>query len=343
MSGYVKQKLRSLLKKVGNNLIGPDISEIKKSVLKIETETEAHLTKINSHISELENSVFKTNSDVSAIGNNTLNTSNGVAWAGAIISELRELTLYQQTLELQEKHSNPLNKFGKKCFSQSDEDGITLEIIRRIGIQNGTYAEFGVGNGLENNTLILAALGWHGFWVGGEDLAFDYTKSKKFTYIKDWITLENVSLHAKRGTEFLNDRELDVISLDLDGNDLYFVRDLLEKKFHPKLFIVEYNAKFPPPVKFNIEYNPTHQWMHDDYYGASLCSFVELFSEFDYTLICCNSHSGANAFFVKNELLDLFRDVPTEIEDIFVGPRFFLYRMHGHKQSVKVLERIFSD
>src|SRR5437016_4741195 len=59
---------------------------------------------------------------------------------------------------------NPLNRFGAKYFSQADEDGITLEIVRRLGITVGTFAELGVGNGLENNTLILLANGWRGFW-----------------------------------------------------------------------------------------------------------------------------------------------------------------------------------
>src|SRR5689334_5694165 len=68
---------------------------------------------------------------------------------------------------------NPLNRFGAKYFSQADEDGITCEIVRRLGIKNGIFAEFGVGNGLENNTLILLANGWRGFWVGGQDLAFN--------------------------------------------------------------------------------------------------------------------------------------------------------------------------
>ena len=58
---------------------------------------------------------------------------------------------------------NPLNRFGAKYFSQTDEDGITLEIIRRLGITAGTFAELGVGNGIENNTLILLASGWRGF------------------------------------------------------------------------------------------------------------------------------------------------------------------------------------
>lgn len=29
---------------------------------------------------------------------------------------------------------NPLNQFGEKYYSQSDEDGILLEIVRRLGI-----------------------------------------------------------------------------------------------------------------------------------------------------------------------------------------------------------------
>jgi hypothetical protein len=68
---------------------------------------------------------------------------------------------------------NPLNKCGRKVFSQSDEDGITCEIIKRIGIERGVFAEFGIGNGLENNTIVLASLGWKGFWVGAERLAYN--------------------------------------------------------------------------------------------------------------------------------------------------------------------------
>jgi hypothetical protein len=52
----------------------------------------------------------------------------------------------------------------------NDEDGITFEIPRRIGLADGVFAEFGVGNGVENNTLAPAAAGWTGFWVDGEDL-----------------------------------------------------------------------------------------------------------------------------------------------------------------------------
>jgi len=262
---------------------------------------------------------------------------------GTVLERFKDLVLQQQTHELQKAHPNPLNKFGKKCFSQTDEDGITLEIVRRLGIKDGFYAEFGVGDGLENNTLILAALDWKGFWVGGENLAFKYAQSKKFKYIKDWITLENISQLAQQGSAVSPGRPLDVISLDLDGNDIYFVRDLLKNAFLPKLFIVEYNAKFPPPVKFQIDYNPQHQWKGDDYFGASLSSFVELFEEFGYQLVCCNAHTGGNAFFIKKEFMHLFTDVPADINDIYVEPRYFLYTKYGHPPSAKVVEVIMSE
>lgn len=256
---------------------------------------------------------------------------------------LKDLILGYQTIQLQNSHVNPLNRFGKKCFSQTDEDGITLEIVRRLAIPNGVFAEFGVGDGLENNTLILASLGWKGFWVGGEDLAFNYSKAKKFRYTKDWITLENIAFHAKNGLLMLEEKEIDIVSLDLDGNDIYFVEELLAKNISPKLFIVEYNAKFIPPSRFQIAYNPQHQWTGDDYFGAALANFVELFEKYGYDLICCNSHTGANAFFVRREYRYLFADVPKNINDIYVGPRYHLYNNYGHRKSVKVVETIINQ
>lgn len=46
-----------------------------------------------------------------------------------------------------------------KVYSQSDEDGITLAIVRRLDIARGVFAELGVGDGVENNTLVFLALG----------------------------------------------------------------------------------------------------------------------------------------------------------------------------------------
>jgi hypothetical protein len=262
----------------------------------------------------------------------------------ARIRGLHDLLLFQQTRELQYAHSNPLNRCGKKCFSQGDEDGITIEILKRIGgIQNGVFAEFGVGDGSENNSLILAALGWKGFWVGGQDLAVEVrSPNSRFAYLKEWISLENIIELAERGLAAISCDHLDVISIDLDGNDIYFVEKLLGH-FSPKLFIVEYNAKFPPPVEFQIEYDPMHRWASDDYFGASLSSFVALFERFQYSLVCCNSQTGANAFFIDSSLLEHFSDVPRGVDKLYVEPRYHTYIRYGHKSSVRTIENLIND
>lgn len=240
----------------------------------------------------------------------------------------------------QYEHANHFVRYGKNCYSQSDEDGLTLEIIKRIGISNGVFAEFGVGDGKENNTLILLGLNWRGFWCGGENLAFNIPNNSRLLYYKKWINKENICSLMKDGMQDLDEKTVDLISLDLDGNDLYFCENLLENGYKPKVFIVEYNAKFPPPVEFSIDYDPTHIWDDSDYQGASLQSFANLFEKFEYSLICCNAATGANAFFVKNIYSDLFPEVPKSIEDIYVDRNYSLIEKYGHKKSLKTIEII---
>lgn len=262
-----------------------------------------------------------------------------------LLKSIRDLIISEQTIERQKKHPNPLNAYGKKCFSQSDEDGITLEIIKRIGIEKGVYGEFGCGNGYENNTIALAATGWKGFWVGGVDLRFKYKNTKNFNFDKKWITRENAFELFSNGLKKLGEKKVDLFSLDLDGNDIYILEELLEKIEPPSVIIAEYNSKFFPPLSFRIKYDPNHVWGVDDYLGASLSEFVKVLNKYSYKLVCCNSATGANAFFVKNEYADKFNDVPNDIEKIYVEARYQLLSEtgNGHKPSTKTIERVFEQ
>ena len=154
---------------------------------------------------------------------------------------------------------------------------LQLEIFKRLNnLKSGFFLELGVGDGTENNTLILLSLGWKGVWVGGSDLAFETSSSKKLKFYKNWITVENILSIVNKGLNHLKVKELDLISVDLDGNDFHIVEKILNSGFFPKVFILEYNAKFPPPVEFKINYNPEHQWKNDDYFGTSLESWNSL-------------------------------------------------------------------
>ena len=258
------------------------------------------------------------------------------------LKEIRNLILEKQNFKLRNLSKNPLNKHGKKCFSQSDEDGITIEILKRLNhLKKGNFIEFGVGDGTENNTLILKSLGWKGAWVGNQDLIINYKNSDEFVFINEFVNINNIINLTNNALKKINVKDFDVISFDLDGNDYYFVEELLKNRFKPKLFIVEYNGKFLPPIKWKIDYNQSHKWDGSDYVGASISTFNELFEDYDYKLICCNAHTGANAFFIKNEFANLFDDVPKNIEDIYSEPRYILQDSFSHFKSIKTINQFF--
>lgn len=190
----------------------------------------------------------------------------------------------QEFAEKRAKYPNPLNKFSQLFgFSQMGEDGILLGIFRRVGLRDGFFVEFGVGKGTENNSLISLACDWKGAWFGAEDLNFHPTESPKLSLEKVWITKDN-ALNLYKSTN----ENADLISLDLDGNDFYLVEEFLANGVPTKVFVVEYNSKLPPHVELKIDYDPNHKWSSDDYFGASLQSFDNLFYSFGYKLVCCS-------------------------------------------------------
>ena len=237
-------------------------------------------------------------------------------------------------------HANPLVKYGEMGFSQSDEDGLVKEMVKRLKINAGTFVEFGVGTGIENNTLVLLALGWQGVWLGGENLDYEVDFSPRLTFKNSWITKDNIVSLYREGLEEQGIEYADVISLDLDGNDLVFCEKLLEDGVNPSLFIIEYNARFSPPIRFSMDYDAANQWLLDDYYGASLQSFVDLFSRFGYSLICCNAATGVNGFFVKDEELKMFPEVPDDIADIFSPPFFIMHSGFTMPRSMRTFRHI---
>jgi len=60
-----------------------------------------------------------------------------------------------------------------------------------------------------------------------------------------------------------------------------------------------------------MEYNDNQRWAGDVYFGATTSAFAELFQRFDYFSVACSAQ-GANMFFVQNEYLEKFMDVPKE-------------------------------
>ena len=239
--------------------------------------------------------------------------------------------------------ATPLLPFGRKFYSQNDEDGIIAEICRRIDLANpGIFVEFGVGDGLENNTILLLAQGWRGVWIDGQELQFDAASSRKLRFIRHWVTKDNCVALMNDGLSQLQLKHVDLISLDLDGNDLYICEEILNAGKRPRVFVVEYNGKLPPPIRWSMPYDEGHTWDQTDFEGASLQSFVDLFERFNYRLVACNL-TGVNAFFVDRKYEQAFADVHDDPARLFVPPDYNWFLISGHPTSPKTVASFISD
>ncbi len=216
-------------------------------------------------------------------------------------------------------------------FSQSDEDSIIDEITKRIGIEKGIFIELGVGDGTQNNTLSLLAQGWKGLWIGNEEIVFKPGKNLKF--VKSWITKDNINAIISSNLYFLNNEmkssknEIDLLSIDLDGNDFYIWEAVLSSGFEPKIIIAEYNGTLGPRANWRMRYEPSNNWKsrNDNYFGASFLSLVKLFKKYNYFPLCCNSDTGVNLFLVRREFLNNFKEIEfTNLIDIYEPPHYAL-------------------
>ena len=123
----------------------------------------------------------------------------------------------------------------------------------------------------------------------------------KIGFKQAFITSDNInSLLLESGV----DEDIDLLSIDLDGNDFWVWQAIRVVK--PTLVVVEYNATFGPERAITIPYDAMFERhkKHSSgfYHGASLQALHKLASSKGYSLVGCES-SGVNAFFLRDDLL----------------------------------------
>lgn len=237
-----------------------------------------------------------------------------------------------------QRNNEPFINASYKVFSQSDEDGLLQRCIELCGEPSSrTFIEIGVGNGTENNTLLLLLQGWRGAWIGGEKIVLEPNPQVQIKLIRAWVDVENICDLVGRAmisTGLHDQRDLDVFSLDLDGNDYDLCERLLQSNFCPKVWIQEYNGSFGPNVEWRMKYDKSHRWNHDNYFGASYKSFCKLFGRYGYKPVVCSSN-GANVFFVRKDSNFDFENTPEE-NDLWVKPNNLIVS-NGHPVSKRIL------
>lgn len=264
--------------------------------------------------------------------------------SGQFLQRLYQLNLQAEIEKLQQspRYNEPksLIPYGAKVYSQNEEDGIIREIFRRIGTTNKKFVEFGIGNGLENNTLALLFDNWSGLWIDASTrniqqikAAFQQTiASGQLSVTESFITKDNINQLIAAS---IKEQEIDLLSVDIDGNDFHILNAIT--CIRPRVIVIEYNAKFAPPIAFCIDYNPSHTWQGDDCFGVSLQYLED--NVRDYSIVGCNL-TGSNAFLVRNDLLGHHFLAPFSAEKHYQPARYHLAGFKsGHPAGYQTLEK----
>lgn len=115
--------------------------------------------------------------------------------------------------------------------------------------------------------------------------------------------------------------EVDLLSLDLDGNDYWIWKALTMVR--PRAIVLEFNASIGPHRRLTISYDPNFQldFSITPYpIGASLAAFTALGVEKGYRLVGVQS-LGFNAFFVRNDIDAPWLRTRTPVECYAETPR----------------------
>jgi hypothetical protein len=205
-----------------------------------------------------------------------------------------------------------INNFELRFSSQHGEDGILLFLFSKVGTRRLGFVEFGAGGGNECNTANLSIFhGWSGLLMDSAARNVRFARAYygslqprptgEISVKQAFITSENInSLLLEHGAL----EEIDLLSIDLDGNDFWVWQALTV--VNPRVVVIEYNATFGFERALTIPYDPIFERHKEHrsgfYHGASLQAINKLAISKGYTLVGCES-SGVNAFFVRDDLI----------------------------------------
>lgn len=212
-----------------------------------------------------------------------------------------------------------------QLFSNMEEDGIILWIIASLRNKKGYFIDIGSNDCINSNCANLALnFGWKGIFIDSEQRLLNIGRKNyqlfcknanyQFRFIQSFVRPENINQVIR---ENALTSEIDLISIDIDGNDhaIFKALDIVR----PKCFIVENKIEFgnhelviPPNI-------------NGDEAGASIISMVKLAESKGYTLIAANK-AGFNTFFLRNDLVsEILPPIPVEaiINDPDVSRDFY--------------------
>jgi hypothetical protein len=223
---------------------------------------------------------------------------------------------------------------SNSLYAQGAEEAMLERIFERVPPRHRFCVEFGASDGVRNSNTarLLRERGWRGVLIEASDYRFprlrdNYASTPGVRVMQARVQPDNAErLFAEAEVP----EDLDLLSIDIDGNDYWVWRSL--ERHRPQVVVIEYNPYYEPPERWVMTYNPEHAWDGSTYYGASLESLVHLGKAKGYELLCCD-RMGNNAFFVEQSLYSRF-GVTDNSPQVLFRPAMYKVRFTGRNTFV---------
>lgn len=201
-----------------------------------------------------------------------------------------------------------LTDYASNTYSQFGEDGMLAEVLKRLRVERGICVEFGAWDGVyhANTAKLWKEHGWKAVLIEADGERFKTLLEK--TKDHDCICLnEMVANEGEHSLEAILAREniahVDVLSIDIDGDDWYVFDSL--KTLKPRVILCEYNPTMPPEVSLVGESGSR--------FGCSARALTELAERKGYALV---GMTDTNGIYVRKEDAGAFADLECLFEAI---------------------------
>ncbi len=200
-----------------------------------------------------------------------------------------------------------LDRYEYSWLSQNGEDGVIRYLFDEIGYESRWFVEFGFGAVQCNALRLMIHENFNGLLMDGSEenvSFFNYTAKKlgieRVKAVQTFITRDNLEdLITGNGVP----RDIDFLSLDVDGNDYWFWQELT--CIAPRVVCIEYNAGIGPDLSWTVPYDDEFERYAKHpggfFHGASLTALESLGKSKGYYLIGCDL-TGTNAYFLRNDI-----------------------------------------
>lgn len=211
-----------------------------------------------------------------------------------------------------------LSDFKRNTYSQWGEDGIIEKIFSVMGTTSKIAVEFGAADGFAfSNTANLwtSDRSWTAYLIESNPDSFGRLVANVSNYpcipIHRSVGISSTDCLEAILNAYNVKPEIDILSIDIDGNDYYIFQNLTALK--PRLIICEYNPTIPAHLDIYATYN--------NYMGSSVAALQRVAQSKGYSLV---SITETNCFFVRNEEFSLFAEYETDRDKICIN-KFIRY------------------